>query len=80
VPQNHRDGFFVWASKSSGLRFIDCATKPTGGATAWDTHRDLVTCFRVEASQARVSQPGLKTGGGVMADGAHGIIAEVAWR
>jgi hypothetical protein len=30
-PQNHHDGFLVWASKPSGLQFVDCATKPTGG-------------------------------------------------
>jgi hypothetical protein len=32
----------------------------------------------VEASLARVSQSGLKTGGGVMMGGARGTIAEVA--
>jgi hypothetical protein len=32
----------------------------------------------VEASLARVSQSGLKTGGGTMAGGARGTIAEVA--
>jgi hypothetical protein len=32
----------------------------------------------VEASLARVSQSGLKTGGGAMAGGARGTIAEVA--
>jgi hypothetical protein len=31
----------------------------------------------VEASLARVSQSGLKTGGGAMTGGAHGIIMEV---
>jgi hypothetical protein len=35
--------------------------------------------LRVEVSQARVSQSGLKTGGGAMVDGAHGTIAKVAW-
>jgi hypothetical protein len=34
--------------------------------------------FRVEASLARVSQSGLKTGGGVTTGGARGTIAEVA--
>jgi hypothetical protein len=33
---------------------------------------------RVEASMARVSQSGLKTGGGTMARGAPGTISEVA--
>jgi hypothetical protein len=30
-PQNYRDGLLVWASKSSGLRFVGCATKPIKG-------------------------------------------------
>jgi hypothetical protein len=30
-PQNHHNGFLVWASKSSGLRFVGCATKLIGG-------------------------------------------------
>jgi hypothetical protein len=34
--------------------------------------------LRVEASQARVSQSGLKTRGGATADGACGTIVEVA--
>jgi hypothetical protein len=34
--------------------------------------------FGVEASLARVSQSGLKTGGGVITGGARGTIAEVA--
>jgi hypothetical protein len=34
--------------------------------------------LHVEASLARVSQSGLKTGGGVTADGARGTIVEVA--
>jgi hypothetical protein len=31
VPQNHRDGFLVWASKPSRLWFVGCATKPMEG-------------------------------------------------
>jgi hypothetical protein len=34
--------------------------------------------LHVEASMARVSQSGLKTGGGTTADGARDTIAEVA--
>jgi hypothetical protein len=34
--------------------------------------------LRVEASRARVSQSGLKTGGGTITGGAHGTIVEVA--
>jgi hypothetical protein len=29
-PQNHHDSFLVWVSKSSGLRFVGCATKLIG--------------------------------------------------
>jgi hypothetical protein len=36
--------------------------------------------LRVEASQTRVSQSGLKTGGGMMTGGAGVIIMEVASR
>jgi hypothetical protein len=36
--------------------------------------------LRMEATRARVSQPGLKTGRGTTAGGAHGTIAEVASR
>jgi hypothetical protein len=36
--------------------------------------------FRAEESRARVSYSGLKTGVGVMAGGARGIIVEVASR
>jgi hypothetical protein len=34
--------------------------------------------LRMETSMVRVSQSGLKTGGGATTDGARGIIAEVA--
>jgi hypothetical protein len=34
--------------------------------------------LRMEASLARVSQSGLKTGGGATTDGAHGTIMEVS--
>jgi hypothetical protein len=35
--------------------------------------------LRLEASQARVSESGLKTGGGVTAGGACDIITEITW-
>jgi hypothetical protein len=35
--------------------------------------------LHLEGSRTRVSLSGLKTGGGAMAGGAHGIIADVAW-
>jgi hypothetical protein len=34
--------------------------------------------LRMKASRARVSQSGLKTGGGTMVGGAHGTTADVA--
>jgi hypothetical protein len=69
VPQNHRDGFLVCASKSSKLQFIGCGTKPTEGSRC-----DL---FHVKGSLTRFFQYGLKTGGGATAGGARGIIAMV---
>jgi hypothetical protein len=36
--------------------------------------------LRLEASRVRVFQSGLKSGGGAMAGGVHGIIVEVASR
>jgi hypothetical protein len=45
-PQNHRDGFFVCASKASGLWFVGCATQTDGMMeTALDRRRDLAACF-----------------------------------
>jgi hypothetical protein len=35
--------------------------------------------LRLKASRTRVPQSGLKTGGGVTAGGARGIITEIAW-
>jgi hypothetical protein len=35
--------------------------------------------LRLEASQIRVFQSGLKTGGGASVGGVRGIIAEIAW-
>jgi hypothetical protein len=78
-PQNHLDGFWVWASKPSRLRFIGCATKSMGGwVDAGHTTRSS-GLLRVEASQARVFQSDIKTDGGAMADGARGTIVEVVW-
>jgi hypothetical protein len=31
VPQSYHDGFLFWTSKSSGIRFVSCTTKSTGG-------------------------------------------------
>jgi hypothetical protein len=77
-------GLVIWASKSPrwffgfgpqnqvAFRFVSCATKPMEGG------RRGSGLLRVEASLARVSQSGLKTGGGATTSGAHGTIAEVA--
>jgi hypothetical protein len=48
--------------------------------TTWDAHRDLMACFMPKPNRARVSQSGLKTGGGVTTGGARGIIMKVASR
>jgi hypothetical protein len=80
-------GLVIWISKSP-RRFLglDLKTKQTsvcwlrhktdGGRSAWDTRRDLVVCLAW--SLARVSQSGLKTGGGATTGGARGTIIEVA--
>jgi hypothetical protein len=46
--------------------------KTDGGRSVRDTRRDLAA-----ASRARISQSGLKTGGGVTAGGARDTIMEV---
>jgi hypothetical protein len=71
------DGFLVWALKSSELRFVGCATKATEGGRR-ETCVETSGLLRVEASLARVSQSGLKTGGCATLGGARGTIAEVA--
>jgi hypothetical protein len=39
--QNHRDGFLIWASKLSRLRFVGCAIKPTGGWRRCGAHVEI---------------------------------------
>jgi hypothetical protein len=59
-------GFLVWASKPSGLWFLGCTTKPIedeDGAGYALRSSDLL---QLKASRARVSQSGLKTGGGTV--------------
>jgi hypothetical protein len=76
-------GLVIWASKSPrrflglGLKTIHASVcrlrhKTNGGRSVQDTHPD-----RVEASRARVSQSGLKTGGGATTGGAHGTVTDV---
>jgi hypothetical protein len=69
--------FLVWASKPSGRWFISYASKLTEGCDGVGHASKSSGLLHVEASRARVSQSGLKAGGGVMTGGARGIIAEV---
>jgi hypothetical protein len=62
--QNHYDTFLVWASKSSGLRFIGCATKLTDDEDGVEHASRSSVLFRLEVSRDMVSQSGIKTGGG----------------
>jgi hypothetical protein len=83
-----RSGLVIWVLKSS-RRFLglDLKTKWTsiyrlrhktdGGRSMRDTRRDLVAYLHMEVSLARVSQSGLKTGGGATTGGARDIIVEV---
>jgi hypothetical protein len=75
-------GLVIWASKSPRWFLGLClktmlasvcrlCLKTNGGRTARDTHRD-------QASHARVSQSGVKTGRGAAAGGACGTIMDVA--
>ena len=76
-PQNHCDGFLVWASKPRReRRFVGLRLKTDGWMkTVWRHASISGGLLRSEVSRARVSQFGVKTGSGVAADGAHGIIA-----
>jgi hypothetical protein len=74
--QNYRDGFIIWASKLSRFRFVGCATKPTDGERCW-TRVKIWRLALPESKSRRVSQSGLKTGGGATAGGACDIITEV---
>jgi hypothetical protein len=78
VSQNHRDGFLVWASKPSRLRFIGCATKPMGGCNGVGHTSRSSGLFHVEATLTRVSQSDLETGGVMTMGDACGTIMEVA--
>jgi hypothetical protein len=82
-------GLMIWDSKSprqfldlslktSRLRFVGCATKPTGGCDGVGHASRSSGLLCVKASLARVSQSGLKTGRGMTAGGARDIIPEVA--
>jgi hypothetical protein len=39
--QNHCDGFLIWDSKLSGLRFVGCVTKLMGGWRRRGTHIEI---------------------------------------
>jgi hypothetical protein len=63
-PQNHCDGFLVWASKPKGLPFVGCATKPMEDEDGARHTSRFSGLLRLKASRARVSQSDLKTSGG----------------
>jgi hypothetical protein len=71
------DGFLVWTLKPRRLQFVSCATKPMGGCDGVGHTSRSSGLLRVEASLARVSQSGLKTGGGATVGGGCGTITEV---
>jgi hypothetical protein len=88
-PQSDSSGLVIWASKSL-RRFLGFGPRNPAGFSlsvapqnqwrqvgAGHTSRSS-TLLGVEASLARVSQSGLKIGGGATTGGAHGTIAEVA--
>jgi hypothetical protein len=54
----------VYASKPNGLQFVGYAIKPTGDEDVVGHTSRCSGLLRLEASQARVSQCSLKTGGG----------------
>jgi hypothetical protein len=60
------------------LQFIGCTTKPAGGCDGVGHASRSSGLLHMKASLGRVSQSGLKTGGGVTAGGSCGTIAEVA--
>jgi hypothetical protein len=74
---NHRDSFFVWASKPNRVRFIGCATKSMEGCDGVGHTSRSSSLLHMKANMARVSQSGLKTGGGAMVGGTCGTITEV---
>jgi hypothetical protein len=82
-------GLVIWTSKSL-RRFLGLSLKTKQASvcrlrhkidrerSAWDTRQRSSSLPSVEASLARVSQSGLKTGGGATTGGARGTITEVA--
>jgi hypothetical protein len=67
--------FVGLASKSLVMVFSSLASKPEVSMRHASRSSGLL---HVEASLARVSQSGLKTGGGAMTGGARGTIAEAS--
>jgi hypothetical protein len=67
----------VWASKSSGFGLSVASQNQRREVGVGHVSRSS-SLLGVEASLARVSQSGLKTGGGTTTGGACGTIAEVA--
>jgi hypothetical protein len=77
-PQNHHDGFLVWASKPSRLQFVGCIIKSMGGCDGVRYVLRYSGLFHVEASLARIFQFGFKTNESATTGGARGTTAEVA--
>jgi hypothetical protein len=77
-------GLVIWASKSPRW-FFDLGLKTNQASVCRLPHKTngvghvskSIGLLHVEASLARVSQSGLKTGGGATAGGARGTIAEI---
>jgi hypothetical protein len=73
-------GLMIWASKSS-RRFLGLCLKTKWASVCRLCHKIVLrssSLLGVEASLARVSQSGLKTGGGATTGGARGTITKVA--
>jgi hypothetical protein len=68
---------WFWPQNQLGFGLLVVPQNRRRGVSAGHTSRSS-GLLRVEASLASISQSGLKTGGGVMAGGARGTIAEVA--
>jgi hypothetical protein len=85
-PQNHRDGFLICVSKPNRLQFIIYAIKPTEDEDDVGHTLRSSSLLWLEASRARVSRSGLKTGEGAVrmmhvasSRRSHGDEAEDGW-
>jgi hypothetical protein len=80
-PQNHCDGFLVWASRLSARMFVSLCLKTDERMKTVSGHVSTSGgLLHREASRARVSRFCVKVGRGATAGGARGIMIEVAWK